>query len=143
MPDPVAHPKAPIHRIAPVLALALLMGGCAVGPVFFEKGVASQDSAQAVLVLGNENGDVVVRQLDGTELANPYTTWNGGYSAVRELRLIPGRHRIEGMVGISGAIQYFDMTETFEPGARYRISPKLQGYRLSADFRRIDGGSSP
>lgn len=128
---------------AALLVAHLLLVGCVVQPVYYQAGVAKDAMAtQAVVELGDKNGNVIVRALDGKELADPYTTWNGGYSAVRELRLSAGRHTLVGMAWNNGPTKSFEITQTFEAGARYKIAPLLQGYSLSVEVRRIDSGES-
>ncbi|GAB3092563.1 hypothetical protein [Lysobacter terrae] len=120
------------------VALAALSGCKIVGPVYYTPTLQRGSGNEAVVDLGEKIGDVLVRSLDGQVLASEYTTWNGGWSAVRELHVTPGTHTLQGYVAKGGLERAFELTETFEAGAHYKLSPTLVGYGLGYELVRVD-----
>jgi hypothetical protein len=113
--------------------------GCVVAPVYVEKGVEERsDPSLVVLELGKKDGSVLVEMLDSKPLPNPFTTWNGGYAAVRELRIKPGYHTLEGVAGANGLSRYFTLSQTFEAGMRYRITTHQNGYSLDVSIEPLE-----
>lgn len=126
------------------VALAALSGCAVVGPVYHAPSLQHGAGNEAVVDLGEKMGDVLVRTMDGQVLANEFTTWNGGWGAVRELHLQAGEHTLEGYVAKSGLERSFTLTANFEAGAHYKLRPTLVGYGLGYELVRIDAqGGQP
>lgn len=129
---------ATVRRLtgACLLAFSIAASGCAsVPPVWYESGKA--DPAQSVVV--RLDGDAIFRSLDGRELADPYTTWNGGYAAVREIRISPGVHNVAGRIARAGLVGEYEFREDFQPG-HYLVSAHVLGYRLIPSLKRVEPG---
>jgi len=126
------------------VALAALSGCKIVSPVYYAPTVQRGGGNEAVVDLGEKVGDVLVRTLDGQVLANEYTTWNGGWGAVRELHVAPGAHTLHGYMAKGGLERAFEITAYFEAGAHYKLSPTLVGYGLGYELVRVDNkGGQP
>lgn len=119
-------------------ALATLSGCAVVGPVYHSPSLQHGAGSEAVVDLGEKVGDVLVRTVDGEVLANEFTTWNGGWGAVRELHLPPGEHTLEGYMAKSGLELAFTLTSNFEAGAHYKLQPTLVGYGMGYELVRLD-----
>jgi hypothetical protein len=117
---------------------AALLSGCVVGPVYQQtpEPGASVIPGEVTLLLGH-NGDVQVRSLDGKVLANPLTTWNG-YVGIREIHMTPGRHTFEGFMARGGVSAPYLITDDFNAGAIYQLTPVLRGYELTMQVTRVD-----
>lgn len=123
-------------------ALALL-SSCVVAPTYYEPGIdRTATEQQAVLELGRKDGAIVVRYLDGKQLANPFTTLNGGYSAVLELRLVPGIHTVEGLAVANGLETVFRLQQDFGAGKHYRVVTRQAGYSVETSIE-IVGTETP
>jgi len=120
------------------LALTALCGCAVVGPVYHMPSQQHGAGNEAVVDLGEKVGDVLVRTVDGQVLANEFTTWNGGWGAVRELHLPPGEHTLVGYMAKSGLERGFELTSTFEAGAHYKLQPTLVGYGMGYELVRVD-----
>ncbi|HET6806373.1 MAG TPA: hypothetical protein VFH59_13130 [Frateuria sp.] len=103
-------------------------------------GSPRQASDEAVIFFQDSDG-VLVRDLDGKELANPLTTWNGGYAAVREIHVLPGIHTVLGSVSRGGGFAPYALREDFQAGRRYHLMPVLYGYSLKVTV--IDTTDTP
>jgi len=124
-----------------VLPIVVLLGqlslaACVVSPVYYESNAKNSPIAdQAVLDL--RSSPAFVLEIDGKALPDPLTTLNGGYSAVREIRLSPGFHRLRAQVWANSLSGYQDLSENFEAGSRYRIVVRQYGYEMSAGLEKI------
>jgi len=118
-----------------VIFLSILLSGCVVVKPNFYQYEGSPLAADKESVLYIEDGDnIFIKDLDGVELASPYTTWNGGYSAIRAIHVLPGVHTVYGMVSKGGVYNWYKIKYNFVAGKRYRLSAKLTGYQMSADI---------
>lgn len=127
------------NLLGAAFVIAVFLSGCVVAPVYEqtpEPGVAANPGEVTVLL--GHSGDVQVRTLDGKELANPLTTWNGGWAAVREIHMTPGRHTLEGFMARGGVTAPYLITDDFNAGVRYRLTPVLRGYELTMQVTRVD-----
>lgn len=122
-----------VARVA-LCCLVLSLSACAiVKPVWYQ--TRPDDQAQTVTI--KLVGYAFIEKLDGKRLAEPLETWNGGYSAVREIRILPGEHSISGMVGHSNQNVSYTFREDFSAG-RYEISAYVEGYDVSAQLKRVE-----
>ena len=118
-----------MKRITPIL-FALALTGCVVSPIFYQYDGPRLASSDEAVLFFTDKDSLFVKELDGKELANPYTTWNGGYSAVRELHILPGRHTVTGTVSKGNIFVPYALSHDFVAGHRYHLTPKQYGYNL-------------
>lgn len=114
--------------------LLLALVGCAVvKPVWYQ--TQQDDPGQTVVI--TLAGGAYIESLDGKRLAEPLETWNGGYAAVREIRILPGEHTVDGRVYFNNVRADFSFHEDFAPG-RYEISASVQGYQVEPKLKRLE-----
>lgn len=114
--------------------LFLALVGCAiVKPVWYQ--TQPDDPEQTVVI--TLSGMAYIESLDGKRLAEPLETWNGGYAAVREIRILPGDHTVDGSVYFNNVRADYSFRENFAPG-RYEISANVQGYQVEPQLKRLE-----
>ncbi|WP_447785389.1 hypothetical protein [Stenotrophomonas bentonitica] len=120
-------------RVVVCLAFLALSACAIVKPVWYQ--TRPDDPEQTVII--QLVGYSYIESLDGKRLAEPLETWNGGYYAVREIRIIPGKHTIAGTVSEHSIRTAFEFEETFLPG-RYEISAVVEGYSVNPQLKRME-----
>lgn len=111
------------------------LSACAVvKPVFYQYEGPPRQHAEEAIVYFTDADRLLVRFLDGQELADPYTTWNGGWGAVREIHMLPGQHTLQGHAWRGSASAPFTINASFKAGERYRLTSKLVGFKLGVEL---------
>ena len=109
--------------------LCAVLSACVVDRAYYQySGEPKMSQDEAVLAVRDGDG-VFIKYLDGKELGNPFTTLNGGWSAVRELHLLPGVHEISGPFGAN----WYNVSYDFSAGKQYQLVPKIAGYKFRVD----------
>lgn len=111
-----------------IITFFALLSGCAVNPVFYQYPGSPKKAPDEAVVSFSDSDELIVRDLDGKMLANPLTTWNGGYIAVREIHLIPGMHTLYGQVRKGNSYAWYSLAYDFHAGHRYHLAAMQSGY---------------
>jgi hypothetical protein len=110
------------------IAFIGLLSGCAMSPVFYQYAGSPKPASDESVISFTDSDELFVRDLDGKILADPLTTWNGGYIAVREIHLVPGSHTLVGQVQKGNGFAWYSLTYDFRAGHRYHLAATQSGY---------------
>lgn len=123
-----------VTRVA-LCGVVLALSACAiVKPVWYQTRPDDQQQTVSIRLVGS----AFIEKLDGNRLAEPLETWNGGYAAVREIRILPGVHSVSGVVGYHNVNVPYDFRQDFRAG-HYEISAYIEGYEVRAQLKRLEG----
>lgn len=125
--------KQGIPRVLACCAMLALAGCAIVKPVWYQ--TRPDDSDQTVVI--KLIGSAWIESLDGKRLAEPIETWNGGWAAVREIRILPGPHTVSGMVSFNNIRAPYRFQQTFVQG-EYEISAETVGYDARPQLKRAE-----